>query len=137
MAHENQNFAWSDDLSVGHKKLDGQHKGLIKLINDFGQGAMPQSEMGTKLDAVIAYAARHFNDEEDYVMRKAPELLSQQAESHGAFIEKAYDFAHRFHDGEGDELRQDVYQFLSHWLVLHIQQEDQQYNKANPKPPAQ
>ena len=38
MSEQAQRIAWTDDLSVGHKKLDEQHKGLIRLINDFGRG---------------------------------------------------------------------------------------------------
>jgi len=124
-----QQVAWSDDLSVGHKKLDGQHKGLIRLINHFGNDALTQDKMAEKLDGLIAYAARHFTDEENYILRKTPELLTHQVECHSDFIEKAYDFAHRFNEGEGETLRQEVYTFLCEWLIRHIREEDQQYNK--------
>ena len=136
MAEKTEKFAWSDDLSVGHKKLDAQHKGLIKLINAFGQDAMSQMEMGKRLEGLIAYAARHFNDEESFIMRKAPGLLTHQIESHATFIEKAYDFAHRFNEGAGDDLRQEVYGFLCDWLAHHIREEDQLYNPSRKAIPA-
>jgi len=123
-----EQITWSDDLSVGHRRLDGQHKGLIRLINRFGQDTLSQSEMTELLDGLIAYAAKHFSDEESYIMRKAPGLLTHQIDCHADFIEKAHDFAHRFHEGEGEVLRQEVYGFLCHWLIQHIREEDQQYN---------
>ena len=131
MTGENQQFAWSDDLSVGHKKLDGQHKGLIKLINAFGQGTLSYAKMGQQLEALIAYAARHFTDEENFIMRKAPALLTHQVECHATFIEKAYEFAHRFHESANEDLRIEIYEFLCGWLMHHIREEDQQY-KPNP-----
>lgn len=124
-------IAWSEDLSVGHKKLDDQHKGLIRLINNFGRGDLPQMELADSLDGLIAYAARHFNDEENYIMRKAPDLLTHQVDCHAAFIETAYDFAHRFNEGEDkdEDLRRAVYDYLCGWLLRHIREEDQQYNQ--------
>ena len=130
MTAKTSQVTWSDDLSVGHKKQDGQHKGLIRLINHFGNDALSQDQMAEKLDGLIAYAARHFTDEENFIMRKAPELLTHQVECHAEFIEKAYDFAHRFNEGEGETLRQEVYTFLCGWLISHIREEDQQYNKT-------
>ena len=130
MNGQTQNFIWSDDLSVGHKKLDGQHKGLIKLINHFGKDDLSLSEMGKRIDGLIAYAARHFSDEENFIMRKAPELLAHQIECHATFIEQAYDFAHRFHAKADDSLRTEVYEFLCDWLIKHIREEDQQYNQS-------
>jgi hemerythrin len=66
-------------------------------------------------------------------MRKASHLLDHQADQHAKFIEAAYDFSHRFHEGEGDALRKEVYGFLCQWLIKHIREEDQQYK---PKPKA-
>jgi hemerythrin len=122
-------ITWSDDLSVGHRIMDAQHKGLISLINRFGADQLTPAEMGSGLEALIAYAAKHFNAEEKFIMRAAPEILGHQIECHAKFIETAYDFAHRFHAGEGEALRDKVYAFLCDWLIRHIREEDQQYNK--------
>lgn len=130
MDGQTQNIIWSDDLSVGHKKLDGQHKGLIKLINHFGKDDLSPSELGKRIEGLITYAARHFTDEENYIMRKAPDLLAHQIECHAVFIEQAYGFAHRFHAGAEDSLRQEVHEFLCNWLIKHIREEDQQYNRS-------
>jgi hemerythrin len=125
-----QQIEWSDDLSVGNKKLDGQHKSLIRLINEFGSRDLTSEKMADELDGVIAYAAKHFNAEETVILRKAPEILAHHIELHSAFIEKAYEFADRFNHGEGEALRRDVHAFLCRWLIEHIRTEDQQYNKA-------
>ncbi len=78
MSVEANLIVWTDDLSVGHKKLDGQHKGLIRLINHFGRDTLTQAQMAKQLNGLIAYAARHFNDEENFIMRKAPSLLDSR-----------------------------------------------------------
>jgi len=121
-------IVWSDNLSVGHRTLDGQHKGLIRLINHFGHDRLTPDQMAHSIEGLIAYAARHFNAEEKFIQRSAPDLLDHQIECHSRFIETAYDFAHRFHEGEGEDLRARVHAFLCDWLISHILEEDQQYN---------
>ena len=128
MGSKTQQIVWTDDLSVGNDQLDGQHKGLIKLINGFGGDELSADDLAENLEKLIAYAAHHFNDEEDFIMENAADLLSNQAECHANFIEKAYEFASRFSEGEGEDLRQDVYAYLCEWLISHIREEDQQYN---------
>ena len=128
MASVVQGIVWQDDLSVGNAKLDGQHKGLIALINSFGQDNLTQDQLSAGMEGLIAYAARHFNDEEDFIMANAVDLLAHQVDCHARFIEKAYEFASRFSDGEGLDLRNDVYTFLCDWLIDHIREEDQKYN---------
>ena len=130
MGSKVQQIVWSDDLSVGNEQLDGQHKGLIRLINGFGGDTLSQADLAQNLEGLISYAAHHFNDEEDFIMNNVPNLLSHQVECHANFIEKAYEFASRFNEGEGEDLRQDVYVYLCEWLLLHIREEDQQYNQA-------
>ena len=130
MASKNQQITWTDDLSVGVPHLDDQHKELIRLINGFGRDELSQDELAENLEGLIAYAAYHFNDEEDFILNNAADLLSHQADSHANFIEKSYGFASRFSDGEGEGLRQDVYTFLCQWLIGHIKEEDQQYNRS-------
>ena len=121
-------IVWSDTLSVGHRTLDGQHKGLIRLINHFGHDRLTPEQMAGSIEKLIAYAARHFNAEETFIQKSAPQLLEHQIECHAQFIETAYDFAHRFHEGEGEALRAEVHGFLCDWLISHIMEEDQQYN---------
>lgn len=128
MTAETREIVWTDSLSVGHRTLDGQHKGLIRLINRFGRDELTPERMAESIEGLIAYAARHFNAEEKFIQGSAPHLLGHQIECHAQFIETAYDFAHRFHEGEGEDLRQRVHAFLCDWLISHILEEDQQYN---------
>jgi len=121
-------IVWTEELSVGHRTLDGQHKGLIRLINHFGHDRLDPQQMAASIEGLIGYAARHFAAEERFILKSAPHLLEHQIDCHARFIETAYDFAHRFHGGEGEELREKVYAFLCDWLVGHIMDEDQQYN---------
>ena len=121
---------WSDNLSVGHEQMDFQHKSLIDLINGFGRNCLSPIEMAFNLNGLIAYAARHFADEEEFLLTHAPQLLLSQVNSHAQFIEKSYDFAKRFGEADDESLRQQVYEYLCEWLLCHIQCEDQQYNQG-------
>ena len=125
-----QQIEWTDELSVGVENLDNQHKWLIDLINNFGQRAISPASLIENLGGVIDYAAKHFNDEEAYLKIHAADLLPHQIDCHAKFIKQSYDFALRLSNGEGDDLRQDIYSFLCDWLIRHIQEEDQQYHRS-------
>ena len=127
---KNEQMVWTDSLSVGNTRLDGQHRSLIRLINHFGKDKLTTAQMADKLNGLITYAAKHFNFEETIIMRRAPDILNHHTDCHAQFIEQAYGFVQRFNEGSGEDLRADVYDFLCQWLLKHIQVEDQQYNRS-------
>ncbi len=120
-------ITWTGDLSVGVEALDAQHRGLIALINRLAEPEMTEDGLAEAVQALIRYAARHFTDEETFIIDNAPDLIADHLGQHSRFIETAYAFAQRFHDGEGFALRDEVHDFLCDWLLSHIRVEDRKY----------
>lgn len=120
-------IAWSEDLSVGHQKLDAQHKRLINIINELGSVDADGETLLAALKRLLEYAAHHFRDEEEYIIRAAPHLIEHHFGMHSCFIEKMHDFSQQFLDGDNSTLRQEVYSYLCGWLIEHIRDEDSQY----------
>ncbi len=123
-------IAWSDELSVGQQRLDAQHKRLIRLINAVQAPGQDAAALADVLEKLLAYAAKHFGDEENYIVAHAPQLIERHFPLHSAFIEKVYGFVHSFNEGCTTELQPLVHAFLCDWLAAHIKEEDQLYAEA-------
>ena len=63
-------ITWTSDLSVGIELIDGQHKMLIKHLNDLSQslesGEGP-AKIATTLNFLIDYTNFHFTAEEKHM----------------------------------------------------------------------
>lgn len=115
---------WDDSYSVGNPKLDGQHKGLIDLINLLDDATMT----GIALERLKSYVNEHFRDEENMLEQAGyPDLDGQKAQ-HKDF-EDWLARAHRTYvTGNGPKtLREDVQGYLKDWLTSHILNSDKAY----------
>ena len=130
---------WTPKLSVGHARLDEDHKGLITLINRLASKldgeedhrervADPAEELEIKsiFNALIRYTEIHFAREErilkalDYPQLK-PHLLG-----HDGFIRDIEAMRGKFTHAHGNA-RKALVDYLKDWLRFHIQIEDQAY----------
>lgn len=119
-------FTWSDDLSVGNSFIDGDHKKLIKLVNDF-HDAMEQGRgnevIGKVLNNLIIYTKEHFKREETEMQRiKYPRYLAHKLE-HDKLIKEVAELQASFSSGKA-MLTMKVSKFLRDWLLTHIMQVD-------------
>jgi hemerythrin len=119
-------FTWSDDLAVGNDFIDGDHKKLIKMVNDF-HDAMEQGRgnevIGKVLNNLIIYTREHFKREEAEMQRiKYPRFLAHQQE-HDKLIKDVAELQSNFASGKA-MLTLKVAKFLKDWLVTHIRQTD-------------
>lgn len=122
---------WTPDLSVGVDSIDGQHKELIKRINQL----LESMKMG-KGKQVIAdtlaflkqYTVVHFGDEERMLTRiKYPEL-NQHKSLHQAFIKEIGVLSDKLaKDGASAAVIIDTQQKLMDWLINHIGKVDKKY----------
>jgi hemerythrin len=120
---------WTDSLSVGVSDLDLQHQQLVRMINTLhesmaeGHGNLALSQT---IEGLINYTQTHFATEETYFARHGyPHAGAHQAQ-HQAFVAQVQDFKNGFDGGELF-LSIDVMDFLSSWLVEHIQGSDKEY----------
>jgi hemerythrin len=75
---------WNENLSVGFKKIDDDHKELFRMIKELVE-AINQHTCKYKIDSVIKfledYANNHFAMEEKYMKElEYPEYLKHRAE---------------------------------------------------------
>jgi len=120
---------WTDALSVGVVDLDLQHQRLVRMINELYE-SMAQGHgsevLGQTIDGLINYTQTHFAAEEVHFDRWGYPDANAHKEKHQAFVVRVQDFKHGFDEGELF-LSIDVMDFLSSWLVEHIQGTDKAY----------
>ncbi len=113
---------WNDSLSVKVPDIDEQHKSLVNMVNTL-YDAMKDKADGTILLGIVndmrQYTEVHFSTEERYMERYAdPEFVRHKAE-HVDFIAKVNQVESDCKSGKCS-LSMDILNFLSSWLVTHI-----------------
>lgn len=123
---------WSPSLATGNPEIDEQHKMLIQMIRDLSARMEAGEHRQGVLDALqgmLAYAAAHFEDEEELMEEAEWEGLPRHEGQHAQFMWKAGDFEAQVKDDFAKASGQ-VLDYLLTWLVEHIQVEDRSFFKA-------
>jgi hemerythrin len=128
---------WTPDLSVGVSMIDEQHKTWFKKADDlFEAGKKHQAKeyVGQLLDFLDDYTKKHFNDEEQYMVRiKYPEFNAQK-QAHTVFIEQLKKLKKEYSESGGNILVIiNANQLVIGWLTSHISNMDKrigQYAKT-------
>lgn len=81
---------WSDDLSVGFKAIDDQHKTLVNIINKFETSMLEGAGRDVTLDVLKfleVYTKIHFTTEEKYMQEYKYPNIEQHQSQHKEFID--------------------------------------------------
>jgi len=121
---------WSDEFSVGIPEVDEQHRGLFELVNRVHDAAMhhaPSAEVREIVDALEHYTVLHFADEERYMLHaRYPDFPAHKVK-HDDFVARVRVEKMRLQAGFPLEL--DIVNFLSDWLISHIQRADHDFGE--------
>lgn len=122
---------WDPDLSVGIDKIDAQHVQLIETLQHLEKAIRTGKDADIIEDTIVNlfnYAKVHFATEEELLRKhKYPEEKLHELE-HSKFITKAFEFRENF-DAKKPGLNLELVNFLSSWILSHIQITDQRYTK--------
>lgn len=120
---------WSEQMSVGDQKIDDQHKKMIEIINTLFE-AIENRDTIEALSAILLnlydYANIHFGEEEEMMREHNYPCLQEHIIEHEGFTGKLKEFK-RGLDVHQLCLSLDMLNYLSTWLVTHIQKTDQKY----------
>lgn len=113
---------WNDSLSISVAEVDTQHKGLVDMVNtlyDSMKGEAAAAMLLGIVDEMRRYTEVHFGTEEKLMDQYAyPDTPAHKAE-HRDFISKVAQVENDCKIGKST-LSMDVLNFLSNWLVTHI-----------------
>ncbi len=125
---------WREEYSVGIPKIDNQHQGLIKMINDLFEACKEGEEKAnevfkTTMKELVGYIKVHFKTEEDLLtMYGYPEEeFKKHKNEHEKFVIKILENVSDFESGKRFVPNQ-ITSFLKDWLLNHIAVTDKKYS---------
>lgn len=122
---------WKDEYSVGIEAIDNDHKKLLNLLNQVNTAydyAMSENYEKEALDDLINYTKYHFDREEQLMeAHDYPDLEAHKLQ-HKNMIEQVDKFVERYNK-EGHECLHMISDFLTQWLINHINGTDKAYSK--------
>ncbi len=125
-----EKIVWTDDMSVGCKPLDDDHKVLIQALNDFIE-AMENDEGVFVTDGIFSvlvdYTDYHFTREEKVMEACGYPDLENHKKTHAELREQLLDSRTRYMLNPNAELEEEVRDFLTNWLQDHILVKDMSY----------
>ena len=125
-----QDIKWTEDLSVGVKVLDDDHKHLIKILNTLfaaGLAGVADAMLSKTLDELEEYTHKHFDREIQFLEEHEYPSLEPHKFQHDKLIKELKSYTDKVREQGADGLSTDVMMFLRCWLVNHIKEHDLQY----------
>lgn len=123
---------WSEDLSVGFKTIDDQHKTLINIINKFNSSMLEGGGKNAALDVLKfleIYTKIHFTTEERYMQEYKYPQIEEHISQHKEFI----NYIQKVKDAFSQNIsHNDILEFHNRilaWYIEHICKTDKLLGK--------
>ena len=118
---------WTQNLSVGVKEIDEQHKKLIEIVNKAHEIDLNEDkEKGNEIfKELIEYVRVHFSTEEKYFEQCNYPGAEEHIAEHALLTEKVLKFKDEYDKGECD--CEKFLNILKEWLENHLVKIDQLY----------
>ena len=123
-------IVWTDQMSVGVKLLDNDHKKLVLLINQLHDGLMTgraKLELEGVFEDLVSYTRVHHAQEEHLLVETGFQGSAAHKHEHDSTIEQAVELQMRFKSSEGLANELEVVSHLREWLFRHIQGSDKEF----------
>lgn len=127
---------WTDNLSVGVKNLDDDHRRLIRLINELhgviqdvdANGKIPVEEIEIALHRLENYFSYHCLEEERLMEQTGFPELREHRQQHQKFFATIAEMTQRFRGSTSPVHATEIMQFTYDWLTNHIFVTDRKYS---------
>lgn len=122
-------YQWHAEYNTGVAKIDTQHKGFFKMLNEIYQALQNGNDkdaLTRLLTGIVDYADVHFSTEEELFDKYSYPKAMEHKTSHDKFREQAKDLNKSLVDGL-TTVNFELLDFLDDWIVNHITNEDQLY----------
>lgn len=120
---------WNSAYECGNKKIDGQHQTLFRLSNDLLASMIaqqPKEVCRQKMDNLIAEVSRHFQTEEELIIKAGYPHYEDHRKIHRELVNKALEMATRHEAGQIEIA--EVFHFLAVQVVnQHMLNDDRQF----------
>jgi hemerythrin len=115
-------FPWKSEYCVQHSGIDGQHQGLVELVNDLYaamSGRRGRTAVNRILIGLTEHTKAHFSYEEQQMERVAYPGILQHKAFHCELLEEIERYVNAWsYDQSADVV--ELAAFLKDWLLDHI-----------------
>lgn len=128
---------WTENLSVGVRYFDEDHKRLIRMINELhdatqnvdSSGNIPEDEIEIALHRLENYFQYHCMQEEVFMATIKYPGIAEHKQCHQEFIAKVTAMSRSFSGSRDPKHGGELMQFMYDWLTDHIHGIDKQYGE--------
>ena len=123
-------IVWTDQLSIGVKLLDNDHKKLVLLINQLYDGlktGRAKLELERVFEDLVSYARVHHAHEEQLLVETGFQGSAAHKQEHESSIKRVVELQMRFKSSEELAIELEVVNQLRDWLFSHIQGSDKEF----------
>jgi hemerythrin len=123
-------IVWTDQMCVGVKLLDNDHKKLVLLINELNEGIennRDKQELDSVFESLVSFTRLHFAHEEQLLFETGYPAAATHQQEHESMIQKLVDLHARFRSGAPMAMHTDGVELLKSWLFNHMYGADQEY----------
>ena len=122
---------WNDTYLVGNEQIDEQHKGLVKMTNEFYAGVQMGGLMAKvffmkTIQGAVQYVKTHFATEEEIMQKAAYPLFSEHKKQHEDFVAEVAQQVHLYEKEDNPDPAGFV-KYLMDWVLQHIAESDKKY----------
>jgi len=114
---------WKDSFSVGVKKIDDQHRALIRITNSLYMDSFDRTKTKEAfvkaLKGLFNYTKAHFKTEEDMFEKTNYPEITEHKKQHYELLLGVVDKAKRLDSGNQSQCR-GLIKFLVDWILNHV-----------------
>ncbi len=108
--------------------IDDQHDQILELVAQLGVVAKSgeREQIEQSITRIVSHTLAHFEFEEELMQQSGYPFLKVHKRLHDHFIQRLASYTQRFDNGEN--IADELGQFLSSWLRSHFSHEDKDYS---------
>ncbi len=126
-------FEWRDEYSVNVKRIDDQHKKLLKIAENTMQLMADVKESDVyddiieQIESLTEYTRSHFRDEEIMLEHYNYPKLDLQQKEHKEIMDKLESVNMESLDMNQEGFLKDLVRFIGKWILSHVMGSDMDY----------
>jgi hemerythrin len=123
-------IVWTDQMCVGVKLLDNDHKKIVLLINELHEGLLSgraKPELDRVFENLVSFTRIHFSHEEQLLVQTGYPGAAAHQQEHKTMIRQVLELQERFRSGAPLGMYLDGMELLKSWLFNHMYGSDQEY----------
>ena len=126
------NFMWNEEMNVGVREMDDEHRALIGLLNQLHEGIVSNADNKALVNIfsrLIQATKVHLAHEERLLAKTNFPDIDDHHREHDALIAKGLMLQARFMSGSTAPFTMETFQQVREWLQAHILNEDKKYKE--------